>query len=677
MLWMLVGVTIINWSITLYAPASYFAPIALLVVFAGLWGLGVAILSWLDLDSFPSLRRWENRFAWANALIIVVLMGAWTYIQFHNSPGYSTDEQAFDQYAAQLVAHGLHNPYTHSMAPAFPLYRLSPAAYSYTLIGDPVKLLSYPALSFLVYVPFILLGWSSEVGAAVNVMAWVASFLLIFALVPRSMRAGALVLSSVSVYLAFAVGGVTDMLFIPVLIVGAYKWDRFERVPGWRSYAGPVAVGLAMSIKQTPWPVLAFVLCALALDEYDVTGDLRAAVGRAWRYLRIVVVIFLIPNLPYLIASPSAWFRGVFTPFTQNLVPSGQGLISLTLFVHMGGGSLTIYTVALILVAVLLLVLFVGTYPLLRPATFMLASVVYFFAARSQTNYLVPLIPVAVVGAITAGPATRRLATDGSRLAGVIRGRAWRRASAGVAIVTAAAIIYALVAPSPLSVKITGIQTTGYLGGIKELSLRVHNGTDGRLKPAYTLQTNHGDTTFWDVWKGPTSLSPGQTATVQIVNPNYQSEVGLGDGFSVLAFTSTPSSTVSVSHRFLLNLWKTGFIPQAFNTAEPIGKKIRLQVEILDHFDDPVDIRGIPVRLGELEYTGFGFKRGTAIIIGSGGRRGRTNIVAYTNKRGVATFYIIGTVGNRVPISFSGHLRNQKAKYVYGSTGLMDIRFKK
>ena len=45
----------------------------------------------------------------------------------------------------------------------------------------------------------------------------------------------------------------------------------------------------------------------------------------------------------------------------------------------------------------LVLVVFVGTYPLLRPATFMLASMAYFFAARSQTNYLVPLIPVALV----------------------------------------------------------------------------------------------------------------------------------------------------------------------------------------------------------------------------------------------------------------------------------------
>ncbi len=257
--------------------------------------------------------------------------------------------------------------------------------------------LSYPSLSFLVYVPFILLGWTSEVGAGLNVAAWALAVLLMFVLLPRSMRAAALVFASIDVYLAFAAGGVTDMLYIPLLIVAAYRWDRFGTSRS--TYIAPVAVGLAMAIKQTPWPVLAFVLCALAWDEYDRSGDAREAARRAGRYFGVVLGVFLVPNLPYMIASPSAWVSGVFAPFVKNMVPTGQGLISLTLFAHLGGGSLAAYTVVLILAALLLLVVFVGTYPLLRPATFMLPSLAYFFAARSQTNYLIPLIPVALVAA--------------------------------------------------------------------------------------------------------------------------------------------------------------------------------------------------------------------------------------------------------------------------------------
>jgi hypothetical protein len=671
-LWTLVGVVILNWSVTLFGPASYFPPVAFLVVLSGFWGVAVIIVSWLDVDRYPALERWSGRFAWCNAILIVILMGVWTYLQLHNNPGYSTDELSFDQYAAQLVAHGFHNPYTHSMQPAVPLFRLSPDAYTYTITGGRVTVMSYPSLSFLVYVPFMLLGWSNQVGPAMNVMAWATAILLMFALLPRNMRAAALVLSSIDVYLSFAAGGVTDMLYIPLLIVAAYRWDRFGTSR--RSYIGPVAVGLAMSIKQTPWPVVAFVLCAIAWDEYDRSGDAREAARRAGRYLAVVVGVFLIPNLPYMIASPHGWFSGVLAPFTKNLVPSGQGVISLTLFAHLGGGSLLAYTAGLVLVAVLMLVVFVGTYPLLRPATFMLPTIAYFFAARSQTNYLIPLVPVGIVGAVTCGRAIRPALGPGSRVAGLLRSRKWAGAIGVTAVLSAAAIIYGLVAPSPLAVKIIGIRATGFLGGINELHLRVHNGTGKPTKPAYTIQTTHGDTTFWDRVGGPRTIAPGETVKVDIIPPNGAAQQGLSDGFSVLAYTDKPAA-VSVSHRFLLNLYRTAFTPQTFNNAIPVGKHVKLQVQVLDHFDNPVEKAGIPFILTQLLYTPLGTKGASARI--DGHRAGKGQITGYTNKNGVVTYDIVGTQRTSVPISFSGHLLNKSAGYIYGSPGFILVRFKR
>ena len=55
--------------------------------------------------------------------------------------------------------------------------------------------------------------------------------------------------------------GLTDMVFMPLLVVAAYRWDRFD-ARTWRSYLGPVAFGLAMAMKQTPWPILPFLLVA-------------------------------------------------------------------------------------------------------------------------------------------------------------------------------------------------------------------------------------------------------------------------------------------------------------------------------------------------------------------------------------------------------------------------------
>jgi uncharacterized membrane protein len=671
-IWTLVGVVIINWSITLFGPASYYPPLAVLVVIIGFWGLSLTMISWLDLDSYPALNRWSNQFAWSNAILVVILMGVWTYIQIHNNPGYSTDELSFDQYAAQLVAHGFHNPYVHSMQPAAGLFRLGPDSWTYTITGQRVTAMSYPSLSFLVYVPFILLGWGSEIGVVVNVMGWAIAVLLMFKLLPRNIRAAALVLSSIDVYLSFAAGGVTDMLYIPLLILAAYKWDRFGTSRS--SYLRPVALGLAMAVKQTPWPVLAFVLCAIAWDEFDRSGSAEEAARRAGRYLAVVLAVFFLPNLPYIIASPHAWFSGVLTPFVKNMVPSGQGLISLTLFAHLGGGSLFAYTLGLAFVGLLLLFVFVGTYPLLRPATFMLPTIAYMFGARSQTNYLIALVPVGLVGAATAGRAIRPALGSGSRFSGLLRSRRWGVAITLTGILSAGAIIYGFAAPSPLSLKITGIRTTGYLGGINLLKLKVHNGTGKTLKPAYTVQTTHGDTTFWDVVGGPKTLAPGASANVNLVPANVPAQPGLGDGFSVLAFTDQPEA-VSVSHRFLLSIYRTAFVQQAFNDAVPVGKHIKLQVEILNHYDRPVNKAGIPVYMAQLLYTPLGVRSAAARI--DGHKPGKGQIEGFTNRHGVATFDIVGTEPRGIPTSFSAHLFNESAQYVYGSTGQIYIRFKR
>ncbi len=143
---------------------------------------------------------------------------------------------------------------------AFSLFHVSPDGYTFLLNGQPVTSLSYPALSFLLYMPFLLAGWSSQLAVAINVLAWAIGIVLTFALLPRSLRPLAIVIGSFSVYISYAVGGVTDALFVPLLIGAVYKWDQFPRLRGVAAYRGPVLLGLAMAVKQTPWLVLPFLV---------------------------------------------------------------------------------------------------------------------------------------------------------------------------------------------------------------------------------------------------------------------------------------------------------------------------------------------------------------------------------------------------------------------------------
>ena len=129
----------------------------------------------------------------------------------------------------------------------------------------------------------------------------------------------------------------------------------------------------------------------------------------------------------------------------------------------------------------------------------------------------------------------------------------------------------------------------------------------------------------------------------------------------MLAFTEQPAA-VSVSHRFLLNLWRTAFSPQAFNNSVPVGRRILLQVTVLDHFNSPVRRAGIPVYLTQARYTSTGVRRAFATING----HLRKTVLAMTNRQGTATFYIVGTKADIVPTTLSAHLKNKQANYVYG-----------
>ena len=250
--WVLAGVVVLIWALELVVSLSLGPWLTLAVIALGAWGLIV-----VSCGLAPGVlnSRQLAVMGWVTLVAVLIGLALWSYFQIYNSPAYPTDEVAFDQYAAFLLVHG-NNPYVHSMAPAVGLYHLSPNNYTFHLDGTPVTTLSYPSLSFLLYAPAMLAGWSTQVGIVLNVAAWAVAVLLLYLLLPRTLRPVALVIGSFSVYIAYAVGGVTDALFVPLLVGAAFRWDSFVTERGLRRWVGPVLFGLAMAVKQTPWLVL-------------------------------------------------------------------------------------------------------------------------------------------------------------------------------------------------------------------------------------------------------------------------------------------------------------------------------------------------------------------------------------------------------------------------------------
>lgn len=654
--WTLVGVTLLLWSIDLFGYVDDFPWLTPIMAMLTLWGFGTILASWVPRRVDPKVRA---ILAWTTVGLVVAAFAVWSYTQIFYAPAYGTDEVAFDQYAAQLVLHGL-NPYVHSMARAFSLFHVSPVGYTFKLNGLPVTQLSYPALSFLLYVPFLAAGWSTQLAVWFNIAAWAIGIAVAFALLPRNVRPLILVVGSLGIYVNYAVGGITDALFVPLLVGAVYQWDRFATQRGWRTWRGPVLLGLAMAVKQTPWLVLPFLSGAI-LVETRARASWPEAARTAGRYVAIAIGAFLLPNLVFIVANPHAWLTGILTPITGHGVPAGQGLVGLTLFLGVGGGSLGAYSVALIFAFLALLAIFLAAYPALKRWAVLCPAVVLFFSSRSFGSYLVTLVPAAIVAVCTVAPSP-----IGSPW------RHWRWVAIGGGTLTAAGLVAVLSYGAPIGLAITNVHTSGRLETVVSVDVTATNRTNHVLRPAFTMESGGVITAFW-LKSGPPRLGPGESADYQLLAPNYASQPPISSAFQVVAFTNGPSS-VSVSDPYEPTTLHLSLDPDHINGFVRDGTPTRIEVQLLNTLNQPVQRAGVPVSMSQIIYLQEGAFLGQSRINGS--QAGASPVVARTNGQGVATFVVRGTNAPSSPIYFQANLVNARDGYPFGYSQILPIRFR-
>lgn len=653
----LAGVFVLTWAFRISGFGTFASWSAVPVVLLGLLGLLVIVAAWLP-SSVVSEQR-QHLIGWGALIAIIAALAIWSYFQVFTAPDYGTDEIAFDQYAAQLALHGV-NPYLHSMAPAFPLFHVSPNGYTFQLNGQPVTALSYPALAFEAYLPLLAAGVTTQAAVWIEIFSWALAAVILYAVLPRSVAPLAGVLVSIDVYIGYAVGGVTDTLFVPLLIGAAVGWDRFSSGRGPAAWRGPVCMGLAMAIKQTPWLVLPFVIAGIVVESRQRNGT-RQAVRDGLRYTGIAFAAFAVPNLPYAVAAPGAWLNGILTPFNSHTVPAGQGLVDISLSLMLGGGSLTAYTFAGVIVLAALLACYVTTYPALKPAAFLLPSIALFFATRSFGSYLVMLVPAALAAAATT-----------PRPRGINAARSWRWVAAGGGFAVLVAVLAALTTPSPLSVSIASVRTTGQLATVGQVTLSVTNNTGGSVRPAFTLQNGTIMTAFWQPVSGPAVLGPHQHASYTIVAPSYPAMPSIQSGFQVLAFLTNPAS-VSRTSVYLASDWRVILQPAAIDQVVHVGQQITVTAQVVNRLDQPVAAAGVRVYLGQIIYAQQGLQYSEAFI--NNGLEGQTPVAALTNKQGVATFRIRCPQDGRDPVYFEANLVNPTYFYPYGYSPILTVRF--
>ena len=656
----LAAVFLVTWSFRLSGYLTFGTWVAIPVVLLGLTGLLALVASWLPPGVLATRR--QRQIDLLVLATVIAALGIWAYLQIYSAPDYGTDEIAFDQYAAQLALHGI-NPYLHSMAAAFPLFHVSPNGYTFLLNGQPITKLSYPALAFEEYLPLLAVGITTQAAVWTDIAAWALGAVVLYAVLPRRLAPLAAVVVSLDVFSGYAVGGVTDFLFMPLLIGAAAGWDRFAWTRGPAAWRGPVLMGLAMAVKQTPWLILPFVVAGIVLESRRLR-DWAQGLRDGLRYLAIAAVAFLVPNLPYLLNSPRAWLSGILTPVTAQAVPAGQGLVSLSLSLPIGGGSLRDYNSAAIVILVGLFACFLATYPALKPAAFLLPSIVLFFATRSFGSYLVMLIPAAVAAAAT----TQRPPLSAAW-------RHWKWVAGGAAASCALAITAALTSPSPLIMAIQSVRTTGQLATVDQMTVSVTNTSGHRMRPSFTVEDGMSTTAFWHQLHGPGTLGPHQEARYTIQAPSTFAMPSISAGFQVLAFSRAPPS-VSRTGAYVASVWRVVLQPATISQPVTIGQTFTVHAEIVNRLDQRIRAANVPVYLGQVIYGQDGTQNSEAYI--NTGYSGQTPVGALTDGDGIATFRITlrTTLPTHNPLYFEANLVRSNSAYPYGYSPILAVRFR-
>ncbi len=205
---------------------------------------------------------------------------------------------------------------------------------------DPATLHSYPALSFLLYVPLIWTGVDNIL--ALNVATFAGLFAWQVWIAPEGERHwGALAAASVGGLALFSLFLDNEVVCLAFLLLA---W-HFRR----RRWASAILLGLACAFKQYCWFFAPFFLLDALLEgvapsdiaaQPAITG-MRLYALRLWNHLAglnwsdtlrrglIALAAFLAPNLPFLIASPGAWWASLWLPQSAPLFPMGMGVIAL------------------------------------------------------------------------------------------------------------------------------------------------------------------------------------------------------------------------------------------------------------------------------------------------------------------------------------------------------------
>jgi uncharacterized membrane protein len=170
---------------------------------------------------------------------------------------------------------------------------------------------SYPALSFLILVPFVAIGLPSVILS--TVLAYIFMSIVSLRAVAPDARPWVvlLLIADVPIIEGVAIGSLDIIVMVSVLLM--WLWWK-------RPVASTLMLGLALTTKQQAWFFAIFFGIFLA-QRLGWSATAKRFGGAA--------AIFLVVNAPFMLHDFHAWLAGISAPQSDPMFPMGEGLVGL------------------------------------------------------------------------------------------------------------------------------------------------------------------------------------------------------------------------------------------------------------------------------------------------------------------------------------------------------------
>lgn len=351
-----------------------------------IYGVSLVVLA---MSLFPSNVILRFRDLPLLPLLLATVTSVYVVAEIAYRGAYRTDVLAYSQYAAIIFANQGANPYTYNMAKALEMFAVQPSDLTPLVSGTYLTTFQYPALHFLVFVPFVWIGLRDM--RWVLVLFEIGTVLVLYLKAPKKLRPMVLLplFAGSDLMINFTAASVTDALWVLPLLFVAFYLDK-PLVSGF-------FYGLACAVKQTPWFLAPFLLIYMVRAEESKPFSDR--LRKMTVFAGATIAVFLAVNIAFIAADLTAWFTDVLTPMAQDLVIQSQGF-SLLSQVGLAPVAKDFYTALVVSVSAVLIVNYYVYFDKLRYVFWIFPGIILWFSYRALTNYVIYWIPLMLVSLI-------------------------------------------------------------------------------------------------------------------------------------------------------------------------------------------------------------------------------------------------------------------------------------